>query len=132
MKRLLVAAFVFLLGIGFANISLAQDNSAKQETEKQETTDDSKTETTAVAKEVKEGKAFNVVCPVSTEDIDDPVLVEYKGKTYGVCCKTCLKKFIKDPEKYISRLNEDGTKIVKKKDSQIKMHEIAWLHESKC
>ncbi len=120
MKNLIIAALVIAFGIGFTGMTNAQEKEEKkvvnektQEVKNVQKTDTE--ETTAVAKEVKEGKAFNVICPVSTEEIDDPVLVEYKGKVYGVCCKSCLKKFKKDPEKYISRLSEDGTKIVKKK-----------------
>lgn len=110
MKRLAIAVFALMLGISFTAVVSAQDkntNKEKKEEVKQETA-------SAEVKEVKSGKAFNTVCPVSSEDIDDPVLVEYKGKTYAVCCKSCLKKIKKDPEKYISRLSEDGKSLTKK------------------
>jgi YHS domain-containing protein len=109
MKRL--ALVILVLSFGFGSISqlAAQDKQAKDD-KKEEVKQDVR----PVAKEVKSGKAFNTVCPVSSEDIDDPVLVEYNGKVYGVCCKSCLKKFIKDPEKYISRLSSDGKSLTKK------------------
>jgi YHS domain-containing protein len=55
---------------------------------------------------------WNAVCPVMNEEIDLSLpLLEYKGKVIGVCCNVCLKKFKKDPEKYLSRLTEDGKAI---------------------
>jgi len=59
---------------------------------------------------------FNTICPVSTEDADPEITYTYKGKTYALCCKNCLKKFKNDPEKYISRLSEDGKSIKKKNE----------------
>jgi YHS domain-containing protein len=75
-----------------------------------------KTETAKENKSVVEkGKPVNIVCPVSAEDIDEDITYEYKGVTYALCCKSCLKKFKADPEKYISRLSEDGKSIKKNK-----------------
>lgn len=54
---------------------------------------------------------LNTICPVSGEEADAQITYEYKGKTYSLCCNTCLKKFKKDPEKYISRLSEDGKSL---------------------
>jgi YHS domain-containing protein len=113
MKRLIIISFILVFGFGYALQVNAQDKESKQvknENVKQANNHDAK----PVAKEVKTGKPFNTVCPVSSEEIDDPVLVEYNGKVYGVCCKSCLKKFKNDPEKYISRLSSDGKKLVKK------------------
>ena len=31
----------------------------------------------------------------------DPVSFQHAGKTYKVCCAPCIKKFNKNPEKYI-------------------------------
>ena len=48
----------------------------------------------------------NTKCAISGEDIDlsDPKLIiaDYKGKSYGLCCKDCLDTFNKNPEKYAS------------------------------
>jgi YHS domain-containing protein len=57
----------------------------------------------------------NTICPVSGEDIDGNIFSTYEGKTYALCCKSCLKKFEKDPEKYIERLSEDGKSLKGKK-----------------
>lgn len=44
----------------------------------------------------------NSVCPVMGKAVDKTVTtVSYKGKVYGFCCKSCIKKFAKDPEKYL-------------------------------
>jgi len=52
------------------------------------------------------GKPVNTVCIVSGEEVDGKVLADYKGKTYSFCCKTCLKKFTKDPEKYVAKFEK--------------------------
>jgi YHS domain-containing protein len=48
-------------------------------------------------------KAVNTVCPVSGDtvgDIGKPAYAQYKGETIAFCCKDCLKKFNKNPDKY--------------------------------
>ncbi len=48
-------------------------------------------------------KAVNTTCPVSGDavgDIGKPVYAQYKGQTIAFCCKDCLKKFNKNPDKY--------------------------------
>jgi YHS domain-containing protein len=48
-------------------------------------------------------KAVNTVCPISGDkvgDIGKPVYAQYKGQTIAFCCKHCLKKFNKNPDKY--------------------------------
>jgi YHS domain-containing protein len=58
-------------------------------------------------------KPVNTICPVSKEEADPEVTYTYNGKTYALCCNSCLKKFKADPEKYISRLSDDGKSIKK-------------------
>lgn len=61
-------------------------------------------------------KIWNAVCPIMGDEVDPKVAtVEYNGKTIGFCCKSCIKKFNKDPEKYMKNLSEDGKKFIKKK-----------------
>ena len=49
-------------------------------------------------------------CVVSNEafggDMGDPVVIDYKGRTVKFCCKDCVKKFNKDPEKYLKVLDD--------------------------
>jgi YHS domain-containing protein len=48
-------------------------------------------------------KAVNTVCPVSGDKVGTvgkPVYVEYQGKRIAFCCKDCVKKFRKNPDKY--------------------------------
>ncbi len=44
-------------------------------------------------------------CPVSGDavggDKGPPVEVPYQGKTYTLCCKSCVRKFNANPEKFI-------------------------------
>jgi YHS domain-containing protein len=56
------------------------------------------------------GKPVNTVCIVSGEEVDGKTLADYKGKTYSFCCKTCLKKFTKDPEKYVAKFEKSQSK----------------------
>ena len=50
-------------------------------------------------------EAVNAACLVMPDHkINGKTFVEYQGKTYGFCCKSCVKKFNKNPEKYIARL----------------------------
>ncbi len=52
---------------------------------------------------------WNVHCPIMKEDINPTArTVMYKGKRIGFCCDGCDVKFMKDPEKYMSLLNEKG------------------------
>lgn len=99
MKKMFLFVFIVLFSLSLNSETFAQEETKK---EKQEVKNVS-------------NKPFNTVCPVSTEPIENSKFTyEYKGKTYAVCCNSCLKKIKKDPEKYISRLSEDGKSIKKK------------------
>ncbi len=114
----LIVFFVFALSIN----SSAQDKKMemKKKVESKETkVMDSKMEVEKKIekseKEVVSNKPVNTVCPVSGEEIDPEITATYNSKTYAVCCKSCLKKFNKDPEKYVSKLSEDGKSLKKNK-----------------
>ncbi|WP_035610439.1 YHS domain-containing protein [Haloferula sp. BvORR071] len=40
------------------------------------------------------------------DDMDERVTTVYKGQTFEFCCKPCLKKFNKNPEKYLTALEK--------------------------
>ena len=110
MKNLLILTLLLMLSFSLSVNAQKKDKKAVSEC-KITTTLSGKTDK---QQEVKEGKAFNKVCPVSGEDLDeDTKTYTYNGKTYGLCCNKCLSKFEKDPSKYAARLNEDGTKYKK-------------------
>jgi len=117
MTRIMIIPFIVLFAYGFSINSSAQDKKKVESTEtkvmdtKQEVEKDiKKTEIKVV-----DNKPVNTVCPVSGEEIDEGITTTYNGKTYAVCCKSCLKKFNKDPEKYISKLSTDGKSLKKNK-----------------
>lgn len=56
------------------------------------------------AEVVEVGNAF---CPVSGDKISGKHFAEHQGKRYGFCCNQCMKKFNKNPEKYIAALEEN-------------------------
>jgi YHS domain-containing protein len=47
----------------------------------------------------------NAKCPVAGDPVDPNVSVVYKGRTVYFCCKDCVAKFNKDPEKYMAKLD---------------------------
>lgn len=101
-KKTFYSILLLLFLISFTSNSVAQDKNKKE----------TKTE---LKKDIKtSSKPFNTVCPVTGEDLDNTITYVYKEKTYSLCCKRCLSKFQKDPEKYIKNLSEDGTKFIKK------------------
>ena len=102
-KKVFLIAVFLIVGTGFSLNSYAQEKTENKENK----TVEQKSDSTVV---------FNTICPVSHEEADPQITYTYKGVTYAVCCKNCLKKFKNDPEKYISRLSDDGKSIKKKKD----------------
>jgi YHS domain-containing protein len=97
MKRLMIVVLFTLFATVLSIPSIAQEKTSTKEVEKTS------------------NQPVNTICPVSAEDVDGDITHEYKGTTYALCCKSCLKKFKQDPEKYISRLSEDGKSIKKNK-----------------
>jgi len=52
---------------------------------------------------------IQTTCPVSGEklehsDMGDPVDHAYQGRTVKFCCNSCVKKFDKEPAKYLAKL----------------------------
>lgn len=48
-------------------------------------------------------------CLISGEklggDMGEPVIMQYEGRELRFCCKSCVKEFKKDPEKYLKKLD---------------------------
>lgn len=51
----------------------------------------------------------NKVCPVTGMTIDEmgKYTVEYKGKVYNLCSETCKDEFLKDPDTYVAKVDEE-------------------------
>lgn len=56
--------------------------------------------------------ALNTLCPVSGRAVNEKITAVYQGKEYAFCCKSCLAKFEKNPEKYIAKM-ESGEVLAK-------------------
>ena len=55
-----------------------------------------------------QAKPVNKMCPVMPDHkIDIEVTVQYKGKTIGVCCTACQKKWTANPAAYAGAVKED-------------------------
>ena len=49
--------------------------------------------------------AINTMCPVTTDEEDDPAFtIEYDGQTIGFCCRKCRTRFDENPEAYLAEL----------------------------
>jgi YHS domain-containing protein len=85
------------------------------ETKTTDTQHEVEKKTEKAEKNVIDSKPINKVCPVSGEEIDPKITTIYNSKTYALCCKSCLKKFNKNPGEYVLKLSEDGKSIKKNK-----------------
>jgi YHS domain-containing protein len=67
---------------------------------------------TAVAAAVPVVSVNNTVCPVEGTLISKPgeYTVEYESVIYNLCCENCKAEFLKDPAKYIAKVNEEMAK----------------------
>lgn len=63
----------------------------------------------ATAPETTPVSVGNKICPVTGEKIEElgKYTVEYKGKVYNLCCPSCQNDFLRDPDKYIAKVNEE-------------------------
>jgi YHS domain-containing protein len=63
-----------------------------------------------VAKKEPKPKAYPLkTCLVTgdgLDEMDEKVSTVYNGQTFEFCCKPCLKKFNKNPEKYVKALEK--------------------------
>lgn len=50
-------------------------------------------------------------CPVMGGKIDKNVYADYQGKRVYFCCTSCKQEFLKNPDKYIQKLEEQGVDI---------------------
>ena len=62
-----------------------------------------------IAAESAPAAVTQTICPVSGEELGsmgDAVTVTHAGRTVQLCCKSCVKKFKADPEKYLAKLDD--------------------------
>lgn len=52
----------------------------------------------------------NKFCPVSGDPVSAGSYVIYEGKRYNMCCDACKDAFLKDPQKYIKKMEEQEKK----------------------
>jgi YHS domain-containing protein len=53
------------------------------------------------------------VCPITGENIDKSVFVDYQGKRIYFCCSDCPPNFKANPEKYIKEMESKGIVLAK-------------------
>lgn len=47
-------------------------------------------------------------CPVMGGEIDKDVYLDYQGHRVYFCCPGCNETFLKDPEKYFKKFQDEG------------------------
>jgi YHS domain-containing protein len=52
-------------------------------------------------------------CPVLGGAIDKSIYIDYKGERIYFCCKGCDKDFLKEPEKYLKKMRDQGVELEK-------------------
>jgi YHS domain-containing protein len=50
-------------------------------------------------------------CPVLAGNIDKNVYADHQGKRIYFCCLGCDAEFMKNPEKYMKKLQEEGVTL---------------------
>src|SRR2546425_885683 len=64
------------------------------------------------SKALDESYTFQTKCPVSGERIDPKISIETKdGHKIYFCCNKCSEKLLKNPEKYLDKLADQGYPI---------------------
>lgn len=60
--------------------------------------------------------SYQTLCPITKDKIDPTAYSDLStGQRIYYCCKDCATKFLKDPAKYVSKLEEQGVNIDLKK-----------------
>ena len=52
-------------------------------------------------------------CPVKGGEIDKEVYTDFKGQRIYYCCPGCDKKFLENPDKYLSAMKDEGVSPAK-------------------
>ena len=100
-KKIGLAAVLFVAACLVAGFAMAQETTEQAVAPATEATTMA---TPAVTAPVNVG---NKVCPVTGEKVSGADTVEYEGKVYNLCCPMCKDEFLKNPEKYIAKVNEE-------------------------
>ena len=105
MKRSLLVALLFVALFAAVGVVMAQEAN-------QTTAAPAMTTTPAAPAMTAPVNVGNTVCPVSGNKIDEPgkYTVEYQGKVYNLCSAACKDEFMKDPDKYVAKVNEEMAK----------------------
>ena len=53
------------------------------------------------------------VCPVMGSKINKEVYVDYEGYRVYFCCSSCKESFLKEPEKYMKKMEDDRVLLEK-------------------
>lgn len=103
-KKVFFVSFLMLAFIFFVSSSIyantPQEKQSKKEVKSEKPMQMKETKSDKEGTKVSNSEDQALVCPVSGEEADPSIKMDYKGKTYYFCCNKCLKKFKSNPEKY--------------------------------
>lgn len=60
-------------------------------------------------------------CVVSGEDLgsmDDAIIIQHEGREVRLCCRNCVRKFQKDPARYMAKLDAARSAVVGESDQE--------------
>ncbi|BBB31801.1 hypothetical protein TTHT_0160 [Thermotomaculum hydrothermale] len=73
-------------------------------------------------------------CPICKMDINKNLYVDYKGKRIYFGCEGCPAEFMKNPDKYIKQMEEEGIELEKTpanaQKNETYMMNGCWMHTS--
>ena len=75
------------------------------------------------AQDEKLSEPENIWCPILTDEkIEPEYTVSHEGKSVGLCCDKCKRKFLKNPQKYLENLpqfNKDEVEEIKETEQEV-------------
>lgn len=66
---------------------------------------------------------IQTTCPVSGEAIDKSKFVDFEGRRIYFCCNQCIKDFNKDPQKFLSKMDQSSEKPSSDMEKEHDTHE---------
>lgn len=66
--------------------------------------------------EISESAKAQLLCPITGDDIEEALYVDYDGKRIYVCCEGCVKIVRAQPIKYLRQLESEGIKMAEVDD----------------
>ena len=60
---------------------------------------------------LEEAPVPQTMCPIMDRKINRKYFADHKGKRVYLCCRTCVRRFKRNPERYIKQLEDEGVTL---------------------